>query len=207
MHFWKGMTLLKEMIESGSLGNVLHVGARVGTYVTLVNSVSRYQARQPGSLFFDYSHQPDLFFWLTGLAPKSVSVVAFERGDLEFSSDPNVADIICEYDAALITHLHLNYVQAPQRHEYEVVGDEAWALVDFDHGGIRIGRRRERTIETRTLTHERDDIFRLEHEAFFDAADGKREPETSARDGMVSTAVCEASMRSYRSGRKVGLQI
>lgn len=86
------------------------------------------------------------------------------------------------------------------------MGDEAWALVDFDHCAIRIGRRREQTIETQSFTHERDDIFRAEHQAFFDAADGNRPPETSATGGMISTAVCEAAMRSYREGRKIRLE-
>jgi predicted dehydrogenase len=95
----------------------------------------------------------------------------------------------------------------PQRHEYEVVGDEGWALLDFYKSTLNVGRRREQTVETKTFIHERDDIFRLEHQAFFDAADGNRPPETSAEDGLVSTAVCEASLRSYRSGRKVDLQI
>ena len=48
-------------------------------------------------------------------------------------------------------------------------------------------------------------MFRAEHRAFFEAADGKRPPETSAADGLVSTAICEAILESYTTGRKAGV--
>ena len=207
LHFWHGMTLLKNLIDTGTLGHVVHLAARVGTYITLVNSLSRYQARNPGSLFFDYSHQPDLFYWLTGLVPRAVQVVAQQAGDLDFSSKPNVADVLYTYDAPLTAHLHLNYVQMPQRHIYEITGDQAWALLDFDHSTLTVGRREAQCVETQALEHPRDDIFRLEHDAFFAAVAGGRAPETSAADGLVSTAVCAASMQSYETKQKVDVAL
>src|SRR6185369_13675398 len=72
LHFMPAMIRLRELIRQQTLGNILHIHARVGTYITLVNSLSRYQANQKGSLFLDYAHQPDIFYWLTGQAPKSV---------------------------------------------------------------------------------------------------------------------------------------
>jgi predicted dehydrogenase len=62
LHFWQGLVRIKQWIVEGSLGTVLHAHARVGSYATLVNSRSRYQMYQRGSLLFDYSHQPDLFY-------------------------------------------------------------------------------------------------------------------------------------------------
>ena len=69
LHFMPAMQRLRELISDGSLGDILHIHARVGTYITLLNSLSRYQAANQGSLFLDYAHQPDLFFWLTGKVP------------------------------------------------------------------------------------------------------------------------------------------
>jgi predicted dehydrogenase len=203
LHFWHAMQELKRRLTAGDLGQLLHAHARVGTYITLVNSISRYQAANPGSLFFDYSHQPDLLYWLTGMAPRAVTATAFQAGALEFSSDPNVADIVCEYDAPLVTSIHLNYVQMPQRHYYEFVGDEAWAVLDFETKQMTVGRRRSQAIETFAFPQERDDMFRAEHRAFFDAVDGKRGPETSATDGVVSTAICEAILESVRRKGRV----
>ena len=95
----------------------------------------------PGSLFVDYAHQPDLLYWLTGRAPRAVTTFGFQGGNLDLSSSPNVADIVCEYDDALLTTIHLNYVQMPHRHLYELVGDEGWASIDFETKQMTLGRR------------------------------------------------------------------
>jgi predicted dehydrogenase len=207
LHFWHGIARIKELVDAGCLGEVLHAHARVGSYTTLVNSVSRYQAENPGSLFFDYSHQPDLFCWLLGRAPESVWVAGFEGGRMEFSSAPNLVDIVCRYAGNLISTVHLNYVQLPERHEYEVVGTRGWAHADFFASTIRIGARAGNRVVTETFTQERDDIFRAEHRAFFDAVEGRREPETSAYGGLVSTAICEAAVQSWRTRQEVPLGV
>ena len=205
LHFSTGLLLLKELIERGDVGSLLHIRAHVGSHITLVNSISRYQAQQAGTLFFDYSHEPDLFYWLTKKMPTALQVYGFRGGAMQLSADPNVADVMCEYDSHLITHVHLNYVQMPERHTYEVIGDEGWALLDFNEGLLLVGNRRQQAVQTTAFCQNRDDIFRAEHNAFFDAVEGKRSPETSATDGEISTMICAAALESYHTKRKVPL--
>lgn len=203
LHFSTGTLLLKEMIERGDLGSLLHIRAHVGSYITLDNSISRYQMRHVGTLFFDYSHQPDLFYWLTKKMPTALQVYGFCGGAMQLTAEPNVADVICEYGSHLITHVHLNYIQMPERHTYEFIGDEGWAFLDFNEGLLLVGNRRQQTVQTKTFRQDRNNIFRAEHNAFFDAVDGKRPPETSATDGVISTMICAAALESYRTRRKV----
>ncbi len=205
LHFLPALVRLKELVSGGALGKILHVHGRAGMYVILVNSLSRYQSREPGSLFLDYSHQPDLFYWLLGRAPRTIRVTGFQAGSLEFSSDPNVADIVCEYDDQLVVTLHVNYVQMPQRHEYEVVGNLGWAAVDLVSGELRIGLRHEQSVAVEKYPCEPDDLYRAEIEAFFATVAGKRPPETSAADGIISTLVCEKSIEAWRTGERVEL--
>lgn len=205
LHFGKGMQLLKALIKEDKLGNILHLYSRVGTYITLVNSLSRYQVHNPGSLFFDYAHQADIVFWLLEQKPVATFVSGFSGGNMEFSSTPNIADIMLEFDTSVRAHIHLNYVQMPQRHEYEITGDKGWALLDYEQGLLKIGDKQSGTVETIYFQQERDDIFREEHNAFLEAVQGKIPPETSAEDGLVSTAICEAVLQSWKSGDKVKL--
>ncbi|MGA2329596.1 MAG: Gfo/Idh/MocA family oxidoreductase [Bryobacteraceae bacterium] len=207
LHFWEGAVRMKRLLDSGALGNVLHAHARVGSYITLVNSQSRYQASCPGSLFLDYSHQPDLFYWLFGAVPRHVRADAFQAGSLEFSSDPNVADILCRYDSALRTTIHLNYVQMPECHDYEIVGDEGWVHADMNAGRVTSGCRRTREVETWEFAQDKDAMVRGEQQAFFDAVEGTRPPSTSAADGLVSTAVCDAAIRSWRNQAIVNMEL
>ncbi|MBA3514973.1 MAG: Gfo/Idh/MocA family oxidoreductase [Pyrinomonadaceae bacterium] len=205
LHFLPVLARLKEVISGGVLGQILHVHGRAGMYVILANSASRYQTHEPGSLFLDYSHQPDLFYWLLGRAPKTIQVTAFHAGSLEFSSDPNVADVVCGYDDPLVVTLHINYVQMPQRHDYEVIGDLGWAAVDIVTGELKIGSRNEQSVVVEKYPCEPDDLYRAEIEGFFATVAGERSPETSAADGIISTVVCEKSIEAWRRGERVDL--
>ena len=205
MHFHPGVRRMIEIIESGALGEMLHIHCRVGSYITLVNSASRHQAKVKGALLMDYTHQPDLFYLLIGHRPRGVYMAARKAGDLELSSDPNYISVICDYDTPLLATLHLNYVQMPERHEYEIVGDRAWLHWDMIKGTMRIGdrERREETVEQ--ISPDRDSVYRAEHQAFIDAVDGKRAPESPAADALVSLEFMEAAMESWRNNSRVEL--
>jgi predicted dehydrogenase len=207
LHFWHGAIRVKELIANGFLGNVMHAHARVGSYTTLVNSLSRYQAKYPGQLFLDYSHQPDLFYWLLDAIPVSVWVAGFQGGDFDLTAVPNVVDLVCEYDRTLLTTVHLNYMQLPERHEYEIVGDRGWVIVDVFTGCVRLGNRQDGKARVESFAQERDDIFRAEQRAFFETTDGKRQPETSGSDGLVSSAICEAALKSWQARERVPVEV
>ena len=207
LHFHPGIKMLKETIQNGTLGRILHAHCRVGTYITLVNSLSRYQARQKGALFFDYAHQPDVLYWLLGQKPTAVYAAALKAGDLEFTSDPNVAVINCEYDSGLISSIHLNYVQMPERHEYEIVGDAGWAILDLNSGNLRIATRHDSLVKDHPFSTDRDTIYRDEHQAFLDAVAAKRTPETSPDDGLVSLAICQAALQSCKTRQPVPIAL
>jgi len=206
-HFNPPMKRLRQLMIDGTLGTVLHLHARVGTYYTLMCSRSRYQAQQEGALIFDYAHQPDSFYWMLGQVPKRIYASAMKAGDLELSSNPNVVSVICEYDSQLMSTIHLNYVQYPQRFEYEAVGDKGFAIVDMIDGRIRIGLHDTAEITCETVPPEQDNLYRDEHQAFIESVEGKREPETSAADGLVSMAMCQAILNSWKSGQPEDLKI
>lgn len=203
LHFWKGITTLKKIISGGVLGNILHAHARVGTYITLVNSQSRYQSSNAGSIFLDYSHQPDLFFWLFNKLPKKVYTNAFRGGDLEFSAEPNVADIVMSYDETIpfSSSIHLNYVQMPQRHVYEITGDKAWAILDAEEQIIKIGYKASTKFDTIQINQDRDDIFRLEHNAFFTTLDKKSILGVSVDDCVKTQIICDAIIESWKRNK------
>lgn len=205
LHFHPVMQRLKGMLNSKVLGEVLHVHARVGTYITLLNSGSSFQATLEGALLMDYAHQLDLFQWWLGQAPKGVYMWGGRGGMLEKMSTPNVACITMEYAGPLVATIHLNYVQMPDRHEYEVVGDRGWLHFDVGAGLLRVGMRETRMVSEEKFVVERDPMYEAEHDAFFDAVDGRRALESPGAEGIQSTLVIDAALRSWREGRKVEL--
>ncbi|KAB2913178.1 MAG: Gfo/Idh/MocA family oxidoreductase [Dechloromonas sp.] len=205
LHFHPALCRVKHMIDTGDLGSVHHLHCLVGTYVTLVNSKSRYQSQIEGALFMDYAHQPDLFYWLIGRKPRGVYASGGQGGHLPLQANPNFAAITCDYDDSMISTIHLNYLQVPDRHEYEIIGDRGWISLDMFRGELRFGRRADASVQVETFASERDPLYRDEHQAFLEAIAGKRSPESSAGDALTSMEVIAASLTSFRSGCRVAL--
>ena len=204
-HFNPLLERLKQLVDSGTLGTVLQVHATVGSYITLVNSLSRYQATLEGALLLDYAHQPNFIHWLLGERPRGVYMAATRGGAFELASTPNVLALTCDYDRPLLTTVNLNYAQMPQRSSYEVIGDRGWALAELEKQTLRIGLRQDNSETEEHHPMERDTLYTKEHQVFLDAVNGLRAPSSPATEAMVSMEITDAAMRSWRAGRRIEL--
>lgn len=201
LRFHPGLRAIKKEIEDGRLGRVLHVHWHIGTYETLLRSVSRHQASTFGALALDYAHQPDLLYCWLGRNPVRVYATGFESGDLKLSSKPNVMTLTLEYESDLLATINLNFVQQPGRAHCEVIGDKGWAYFDMTSGTMQIGEFDRSSVETVNFANDRDALFRDEHQTFVDAVHGRCPPESPALSAIQSMLVVEAAIRSLRSGQ------
>jgi len=206
LHFHPGVLRVRELLRAGVIGNIAHLHMRVGSYITLRNSSSRYQQSLPGSLLLDYAHQPDLVFWLLGLLPAGITLTAVQAGDLPLTSQPNVLALTLDYDRPLLATVHLNYLQMPQRHEWEIVGDKGWIVMDADRGEIRLGLRATESETVETVAVDRDETYRREHQAFIDCLDGLCPPESSVEFAARSVELFALAMRSLRERRRIACE-
>lgn len=95
----------------------------------------------------------------------------------------------------------------PERHEYEIVGDQGWALLHFAEGRLLLGSREDGAVREAAFPHQRDDLFRAQQRAFFDALDGVSSPSTPPRDGEIAVSVCSATMDAWRTGKPVAIEL
>ncbi|MDE2756175.1 MAG: Gfo/Idh/MocA family oxidoreductase, partial [Acidobacteriota bacterium] len=68
------------------------------------------------------------------------------------------------------------------------------------------GNRDPESETVRTFELERDPLMADEHQAFLDAVDGRRPPESPARESIQSMRIVEAIIRSWRQGAPVTLE-
>ena len=204
-HFHPGILKIKKMLESGQLGEVLYIHFHVGTYRTLMNSRSRYQANTAGALLLDYVHQPDLLYWLLGENPKGVYASGSLGGKLELISNPNSLTMILDYPGPLTASIHLNYLQYPDRSHYELLGDRGWIFYDLNTNMLHYGDRNKVAVDQEVICFDRDSIYEAEHQAFFDTISGKRLAESSAEDAVQSMYVVEAAIQSWNTKQRVVL--
>ena len=203
LHFHPLLVRLRQVVAEGMLGTILQVHYSVGSYITLVNSRSRYQAALEGALLLDYAHQPDFIHWLLGEKPRGVTMAAVQGGQFEHTSMPNVLVLTCDYERPLLTTVSLNYAQMPQRSACEVIGDRGWALAEVEKQTLRIGLRADSSERDERIPVERDDLYRTEHQVFLDAVAGQREPSSPASEAIVSMEITDAALRSWRERRRI----
>ena len=205
LHFNPIITRLRKLIDIGAIGTVVQIRYLVGSYITLLNSGSRYQASLEGALLMDYAHQPDLITWLTGRRPLGVYVAGVRGGALEHSSTPNALSMVLDYDAPLLATVDLNYLQLPQHHEGEIIGDAGSARFDLDTGVIELRRVEANDVIAEDIATERDDAYRAEHDTFLGAVAGSNPPSSPPHEAIVATEIIEAGLCSLRDKRRVAL--
>ena len=203
MHFHPACRRVRELIQSGALGRILHVHWHVGTYLTLMLSVSRHQASLEGALLLDYAHQPDVTHWWLQERPTSVFAAGCKGGSQPLQSNPNVLALTMEYDRPLLATLHLNYVQHPASAHCEITGDEGWVHMDMEAGELCIGNRASETVVREVHRPARDALYIAQFDAFLTAIEEQGEPESPVEDAMVSMAIIEAALASWRCGEPV----
>jgi len=205
LHFHPALQRIKNLVDAGELGSIHYLHCRVGSYQTLVNSRSRYQAAMKGAIFMDYAHQPDLFYWLLKEKPKGVYASGGKGGALEYQSNPNFVSVLCDYQDPCIATIHLNYLQAPERHEYEVVGDKGWIVLDMNSGLLCLGHPGDAKIREERFSTERDPLYEAEHDAFIAAVKGERSAESPPSEALVSMQVIDAAMQSWQRAERIDL--
>jgi predicted dehydrogenase len=132
-----------------------------------------------------------------------VTLSALQAGDLPLSSNPNVMALTLDYARPLLATMHLNYIQMPQRHDWEIVGDKGWIVMEPDKGTLRLGLREAETETQEMFSTDRDSAYRLEHQAFFDNIDGLRHAESSAESAARSVELHGMAMRSWKENRRI----
>ncbi len=76
-------------------------------------------------------------------------------------------------------------------------------ILDADRGTLRIGLRETESEVVETISVDRDDTYRAEHQAFIDGIDGKCGMESSAEAAARSVELFAMAMRSWQENRRV----
>ena len=196
---------IKALIDSGRIGRVVHYSSRFGTYNTLLCSVTLHQANTPFSIVMDCIHDTDLLCHLTGRVPDHVFASAIHAGELPRSSPQNVIDTVYRWDSGdLAAFAHFNYIEHPQVHTLEIVGDKGYIQGDFMTADITVGCI-DGTAEHISAQRNFDDVYRAEWDHFVRAVRGEIAPENPARSAILPTLLMEGQKESAKEGREVDL--
>ena len=202
---------VKEIIDSGRIGKIVHYASRFATYNTLLCSVTQHQAHTPYSLVMDCIHDSDLIYHFTGRIPDYAYSVAYQAGDMPRSSPQNFIDTVYRYeDKSMGAHIHFNYVQHPQIHDLQIVGDKGYILGDFMSADVIVGGRETADTEIFSATrsgieNDFNNVYRTQWNEFLRAIRGERRQENPPEQAIVSTLLMYSQIESAESGKEVDI--
>lgn len=204
-HFDPFIQKVKELLDTKAIGNIVHYSSRFASYNILLCSLTKHQLHTPYSLVMDCIHDSDLLCYLTGKVPDYAFSNALQAGGMELTSPQNIIDTTFRFeDKSMAAHIHFNYIEHPQVHALEIVGDKGYIQGDFMEPSITIGRI-DGSREKITITREIDDLYRAQWDSFIKAVHGTGKLENPAKEAIYSTLIMQAQKESAEQGTEVSL--
>ena len=203
MRFHPALVEVKRRAQTGAVGNLVGGRAMVGSYFTLMCARTPFRLSEKNVLLLDYSHEFDFLGWIFGEVAEVTARTA-SLGKQEMRPEPNLSAAIFTYRSGAIVSVHGDYVQYPQRRITELYGDKATLALDLQTSVIEEYRMGREGAHVQHIPVFRDDLYRDEHTALFEAMT-TRKPPISGEDGLAAMRVAEAVIESAARKQPVEL--
>jgi len=212
----------RELIQASAIGKVLTVHAHWGEYLPQWHPWEDYsqsyaaRADLGGGVIRTLTHPLDYLRYLVGDV-ESLWSFNGHVSPLELDVE-DVAEIGLKFKNGAIGGVHLNYVQRPPSHTFEIVGTNGTLRWDNADGILQLQRfpapfasfsddPPAPVIETFSPSDgfERNHLFVSQTRHFVETAQGEAEPICSLDDGIMALRLALAAIESQKSGRVVSL--
>jgi UDP-N-acetylglucosamine 3-dehydrogenase len=174
---------------SGRMGKLIGGRAMVGTYNTLLCAKDpRHRLEAFGSIVLDYTHELDILAAIFGRV-KRLECFCNDLAEKELKANPSLAAALVQYEKGEIVTIHFDYVQHPQRRNFEIYGDRKTLVYDWGADTLEIHDFEKRGFEIRRFNNVRDEQFVREHNDILRAIRERGVPRVSGEDGLKSLEV------------------
>ena len=201
---------MKEIVESGTLGQILCARLKISNYLPNWHPWEDYRdfymakLEQGGGARLDESHGIDLLRWLFGDV-ESVFALVDKVSDLEIDAD-DLTSMTLRFANGTVGEAHFDLLGRTPRVDMELIGSEGTLLWDRISGRIDVF-----SAETKEWTHEDFGVdsfvscYDRQAAHFIDVVRKGHAPRTDLADGRKTLAVLEAALESSDSDRLVRL--
>jgi predicted dehydrogenase len=201
----------KRWLEEGAIGRPVftrvHWGEWLPGWHPWEDYRASYSARKElgGGVVLTLCHPFDYLRWLLGDV-SSVFANTAKLSDLELDVE-DTAEISFRFSSGALGSVHLNYVQRPPVHRWQMVGTEGTLVWDNASGGAQVYRVSTGEWESVGLPDgfERNDLFLNELRHFIDVTAGKTRPVCDLEDGVKALELSLAALQSSREEAVVRL--
>lgn len=212
IRFFQPFQIMKQAIDQGKIGKVLHVRASVGQYLPDWRPAQDYRTtvtankQLGGGIVAELSHEIDYAVWFAGRM-KEVRAVTGGLSDLDIDVE-DVADIVLTTENGTFVNIHLDMIDRIKNRSCRIVGSEGTLWWDA-HDGSRVSLYQAQTQATTQLFYEENIDFNQmyidEIAEFFQCIDEQKMPSTSLADGEHVVKIIDGIHQSVRTGKLVTL--
>ncbi|MBI5227910.1 Gfo/Idh/MocA family oxidoreductase [Candidatus Micrarchaeota archaeon] len=208
LRFSKGVVKVKELVESGIIGRVLHARVSVGQYLPDWRPWQDYRKSYTaskslgGGIILDASHEIDYIRWIMGEA-KGVTCIARKVSSLEVETEDS-ADIICEFKSGAVANIHLDFIRRDPKRDCEIVGEKGTIELVFGQK-VSLYTAESKQKQEFDVTDDHNNTYIRETEDFFRAVKEKKGPLVSAEEGMESLNLAIAAKQASEKGKTISL--
>lgn len=136
MRFHPGPACVKELLQEGTIGEILWARLETGSFLPRWRSAPDYResySASPkwGGAILDCIHEIDLALWFFGPA-KVVGAAHLPARSIGLETD-GLAEILLRHDSGVLSSIHLNFIQRDVRRRYQIIGGEGtldWDLME-----------------------------------------------------------------------------
>ncbi len=201
---------VRELLHAQAIGKPVSFAAHWGEYLPgwhpWEDYRQSYSARPDlgGGVVNTLSHPLDYLRWMFGDVD---SVWAFTSSAGLGLDVEDTAEIGLRFASGLTGTVHLDYVQQPPKHTFEVIGESGTICFDNSTASARVYRAGAPDFEEVLPPpgFERNSLFVEEMKHFLAVASGKELPRCNIRDGIAALELTLAIHQSAQSGKLIHL--
>ena len=207
--FHPTLKAIKQLLNSNAIGPIVHVHCHWGEYLPSWHPWEDYRqgyaARSDlgGGVVLTLCHPFDYLRWLAGEV-EAVSAMTARAGGLDLKVE-DTANVNLRFACGALGVVHLDYVQRPPAHWFQITGRKGLIRWDNADGAAHCYRCETETWEAIMPPpgFERNTIFLEEMRHFLNCIQNDREPLVNLEDGIATQRIILAANQSNREKREV----
>ncbi|MAT42549.1 MAG: hypothetical protein CL609_09425 [Anaerolineaceae bacterium] len=209
--FHPGLRKIKNLINDGSIGQVISARAHWGEYVPgwhpWEDYKTSYSTREDlgGGVIRTLSHPLDYMRWLFGEV-KYLSSFYLPVSALDVPTEA-IAEIGMQFENDIVGSVHVNYIERPGQHTLEIIGDGGTIRWDNADGAVdlySVERAEWQRFEL-PVGFERNDLFLAEMRNFLEFIQENKPAACTLDDGIQTQRLIEAAFLSGRNKEQICL--
>jgi predicted dehydrogenase len=209
--FHPGLWLVKRMLAEDAIGPVVSAQAHWGEYLPAwhpwENHQQSYSARHDlgGGVVLTLCHPLDYLRWLLGEV-QTVSAMLANRGGLGIEVE-DTAEIQLTFASGTLGQVHLDYVQRPAEHWFQLIGQRGTLQWNNHSGAVRhYSVQTDRWEEfPAPPAFERNTMFLAELQHYLHCVTERVEPLCDLQSGLAATRLALAAKESAQTKRTIQL--